>query len=122
MKPLLPILVLLAVSLPTSFSVAGDELPSTEKTSRCDIGPVTRSFGQTEWLVYSCTDGPTLVIVSAQGNPATPCYFALYPKDSGYLVVGEGNGQQAASDAAYADIKALSPAEIESLANLTRIQ
>jgi hypothetical protein len=39
---------------------------------KCTIGPITKTFGQTQWLVYGCNDDKTLVIVAAPGNPGAP--------------------------------------------------
>ena len=53
-----------------------------EDSFECNIGPVTKTYGQAQWLVYSCNDDKTLVIVSAPGNPATPFYFTFLPTDA----------------------------------------
>jgi hypothetical protein len=37
---------------------------------QCDIGPITKSFGSVPWLVYSCADGKSLVVVSTPGSQA----------------------------------------------------
>lgn len=49
----------------------------------CDIGPGTKTFGKSSWLVYSCTDNKSLVMVSAPGSPAVPFYFFL--QEGNYL-------------------------------------
>ena len=64
-----------------------------EDSFECNIGPVTKTYGQAQWLVYSCNDDKTLVIVSAPGNPATPFYFTFLPTDAGHRLFGEGTGK-----------------------------
>src|SRR5262249_34898327 len=60
----------------------GEEVNS--KLLQCDIGPIAKTYGKTQWLVYSCNDNRTVIIVSAPGNPAMPFYFAFYPQAEGY--------------------------------------
>jgi hypothetical protein len=71
-------------------------------------------------LVYSCSDGTTIVVISAQGNPASPFVFTLTRTDQGYQVDGEGNGDRAASDAAGHDLSALTSDQIAALIADTR--
>jgi hypothetical protein len=62
-----------------------------------------------------------MVIVSAQGNPASPFVFFLKPDGGGYKVAGEGNGDKTASDAAGDDISKLTPADFATLLAATKI-
>ena len=59
--------VLFGVVLNPLFAVAEDK-----DTFNCTIGPITKTYGQTQWLAYSCNDDKTVVIVSAPGSPAMP--------------------------------------------------
>jgi hypothetical protein len=95
-------------------ALAGDD------SLRCDIGPVTKTYGKTAWLVYSCADGRTLAIVAAPGNPANPFYFMFYPKEGGYGLYGEGAGRKKASDVAYDQLKTFSEKEIATLIDETK--
>src|SRR5262249_35369526 len=88
----------------------GEEVNST--LLQCDIGPIAKTFGRTQWLVYSCNDNRTVIIVAAPGNPATPFYFAFYPQAEGYRLVGEGTGRKDAPKAAFDELQALSQPEI----------
>ena len=81
----------------------------------CKIGPVEKTFGATQWLVYSCSDGKSLLFVSAANSPASPFYFSLTPE----RLFGEGTGDQGATDAAYADIRKLSEADVAALLQAT---
>lgn len=81
----------------------------------CNVGPVHRTFGGASWIVYGCDDGKSLVVASDAGNPASPFYFVLAWSDAGYGVSGEGNGNREASAAAFAELRALTRAQIEAL-------
>lgn len=83
-----------------------------DDTFKCTIGPITKTFGQTQWLVYGCNDDKTLVIVSAPGNPAAPFYFTLLPTDQGHRVFGEGPGKKEATAAAFEQLKSMSEDDI----------
>ena len=95
-------------------------LGAEQKTLECATGPVDKSYGGTNWLVYSCNDDQSIVIVSGPGNPAGPYYFMLYPKAGTYALKGEGNGSKAASAAAYHDLEKLSETEISKLITETK--
>jgi hypothetical protein len=81
----------------------------------CDVGPVTKVFGSVPWLVYSCNDASSIVLVSAPGSPAMPFYFSFSLEGSAYRIRGEGTGSKAATDAALKDLRALSATDIVSL-------
>lgn len=97
-----------------------DTMTAKPASLTCNIGPLTKTYGKTQWLVYSCDDGRTLVVVSAPGNPATPFVFALVPNKNGYRVVGEGTGRKKATAAALEDLKKLSAREIKLLIEQTK--
>jgi hypothetical protein len=87
---------------------------------KCDIGPVDKTYGKTQWLVYSCDDGRTLVIVTAPGNPALPFYFMFSPHEGGYQLSGEGTGSKATTDAAFNELQTLSERDIMTLIDQTK--
>jgi len=89
---------------------------------KCDIGPVLKTYGMTQWLVYSCNDHRSVVIVSAQGNPAIPFYFTIFPRANGYQILGEGTGRKNATVAAYDELKALTGGDIIGLIEETKRQ
>jgi len=103
------------VVLNPCFAVAEDE-----DTFECNIGPVTKTYGQAPWLVYSCNDDKTLVIVAAPGNPATPFYFTFLPADAGHRLFGEGTGKKEATAAAYEQLKSLSEDDIANVIKETK--
>src|SRR5262249_34604251 len=84
-------------------------------TLNCTVGPVTKVFGSVPWLVYSCNDATSLVLVSAPGNPAMPFYFTFSLERSAYRVRGEGTGSKATTDAVAKELRALSTTDILSL-------
>jgi hypothetical protein len=83
-----------------------------DDTFRCNIGPITKTYGQTQWLVYGCNDDKTLVIVAAPDNPGAPYYFTLLPTDAGHSLFGEGTGKKEATAAASDQLKSLSEDDI----------
>lgn len=89
---------------------------------QCETGPLHKSYGGSAWLVYSCSDDKTLVVVSDTGNPASPFYFVIYPENGQYGMSGEGNGSKDASDAAFQDLKKLTAAEIAAMLRATKGQ
>jgi hypothetical protein len=86
----------------------------------CETGPVVKTFGMTSWLVFSCDDGRSVVIVSAPGNPAMPFVFTLSPAGAGYRLSGEGTGRREATKPAFDALKTLSTAQIMALIEETR--
>src|SRR6516162_3460578 len=85
--------------------------PSSPPPLRCESGPANRTFGGTNWLVYSCDDRASMVVVAAQGNPASPFYFFLTPDGGTYRIRGEGTGDKKASDAAFDALSKMTPAD-----------
>ena len=108
----------LLIGLTSSFDNA--EATESPPSLKCETGPVTRDFGGTQWLVYSCEDRRSLVFVSQAGNPASPFYFILYPKDGRYELYGEGKGDKSASDAAGDQISRVSQQEVAALIDETK--
>lgn len=87
---------------------------------KCDIGPVTKQFGKSSWLVYSCSDGKSVLIASAPTNKAVHFHFSFVADDDGYSLHGEGQGDKHVTDAAYQELNALSEAGVAALVAETR--
>jgi len=82
---------------------------------KCKVGPIDHSFGGTEWRVYACDDGRSVLARAEDGNPAAPFYFIIAATEKGHELYGEGTGDKAASDAAYADLQKLDEPAIAQL-------
>src|ERR1700684_2584411 len=82
---------------------------------QCDIGPITKVFGTVPWLLYSCDDGKSLVVVSAPGSAGAPFYFFFSPEGRGYHLRGEGTGSKTLTDAALKELQVLSREDITGL-------
>lgn len=78
-----------------------------EESLTCDLGPLQKSFGGTDWYVYACNDNFSTVAISAPGNPATPFYFFMTIKDNELRITGEGNGDKSSSEAALQELSIL---------------
>ena len=117
---IMPFALLLASSL-TPAVAAGTPTPGKDqKPLNCDVGPVDKTYGKTSWLVYSCHDDQSLMIVSAAGSPALPFYFTFHLKDGVYQLSGEGTGNKQATDAAYGELKAFTASDIQILIQETK--
>ena len=86
---------------------------------KCEAGPLKRTFGGTEWLVYGCDERASMVVVSAPGNPAMPFYFFIRPEAGTYRIEREGSSDSEASRAAGNSLSQLTPAEVASLLTAT---
>ena len=111
-------LTALPILLLADATVAGEteKQPSLE----CKVGPISAVFGGANWLVYSCNDGKSLVVITPKDNPAAPFVFFILAGTEGYSLRGEGNGNKTASAAAFEDLKALTTEEIAALVESTR--
>lgn len=81
----------------------------------CDVGPLNKTYGNTPWLVYSCTTDKYIVLVSAPGSPAMPFVFAFHIKDGSYHLSGEGAGNKEATEAAFKELQQLAEPDITNL-------
>jgi hypothetical protein len=97
----------------------GQESDSNPPELICDIGPIVRAYGMTPWLVYSCVDQRTVVIISAPSNPANPFVFMLFPGEDGYRLHGEGTGSADMTAAAFEELETLSEEDIAALIEQT---
>jgi hypothetical protein len=86
----------------------------------CSVGPVEQTYGNTKWLVYSCEDGRSVVIVSAPGSPANPFVFRFMARSDGYVLQSKGTGERQYTAAAYGELKQLSVQEVAALVEMTR--
>jgi hypothetical protein len=118
MKPLALICALPLMTALTLLPAASEE-PKAQHL-KCEIGPINKTYGKSQWLAYSCDDSLTLVIVAAPGNPAMPFYFMFSPHEKGYQLSGEGTGQKDATDAAFNDLHGLSANDIAAVIEQTK--
>lgn len=81
---------LLSLAVFTSAADAGAQTPAGAPSMQCDVGPISKSYGGSNWLVYGCVDGQTLVFITPQGEPAFPFYFLSFPRDGERRLYGEG--------------------------------
>jgi hypothetical protein len=110
-----------AAMLMATIAIAASPAPSSP-TLKCDVGPVEKTFGNSRWLVYSCDDNRSIVLVSAPGSPAMPFVFSFIATGDSYRLSGEGTGQKKAAAAAFGEIKALSEQDIASFVGQTKAE
>ena len=113
-------MIVAALAMFAAQAPAGASAQDQETPLQCDVGPLKMTFGGNPWLVYSCSDGKTLVVVSDGDNPASPFYFVLQPRGDHYGMTGEGTGSKEASSAAFEDLKRLSADEIAAMLAATK--
>ena len=94
-------------------AVAVAAAPGT--TLSCTIGPVTKSYGGGQWLVYGCSDGKSVILVTPQGSLGFPFVFSFIYTGTSMTLHGEGTGNKQATDAAFKELKALSQADVAAL-------
>jgi hypothetical protein len=109
----------------TIAAAHGSALGADKPSQSCDVGPLTRTYGKTDWLLYSCNNqkaegNAMLVLVSAPGSPAMPFVFFYYIKDGGYRLYGEGTGDKGATRAALDELQQLTESDIADLIVQTR--
>ena len=109
-----------AIFVATTAIAAGPD--ATSPPLKCEVGPVEKTFGNSRWLVYSCDDNRSIVLVSAPGSLAMPFVFAFTAKGNRYQLSGEGTGRKEATEAAFNELKVLSEQEIASLIAQTKAQ
>lgn len=83
----------------------------------CNVGPATKTIAGSSWLVYACNDDRSVAIMAAPGSTAIPFYFMFFHSTGGYRLVGEGNGNKAATDAAYSELSTFKSEDISGLFN-----
>lgn len=108
--------LLVAAMASLAMDVGAQEAPKLN----CDVGPVTKKYGGTDWLVYSCDDKKSLAMVTAPGSPASPFYFFYAYSGNGYHLYGEGTGNKQMTDKTYEDLKRLSEDQIAALVEETK--
>ncbi len=95
---------MLFAAVALTVALGAQDAAAQPEPMACEVGPVTRTYGQSGWLVYGCSDDRTLVFVSAPGNPAMPFVFISTPDADGYRLYGEGTGAQDATGPAFDDL------------------
>jgi hypothetical protein len=114
MRLLFVMLACLALSVPVQA------LADSPPHINCNTGPLTRIYGGTRWLVYSCNDPTSLALIAAPDNPGAPFTFTFVLGSTGYDLYGKGTGSRHVTDAAYKDLSALSGDDVRALIAATK--
>ena len=102
-----------------SVTAHGEEA-APKQVLRCEFGPLPKTYGETSWLVYSCDDGQSVLIVAEPGSPAAPFMFRFRTGADGYVLQSQGRGDKEFTTAAFGDLKVMSVQDIEELISLTK--
>lgn len=109
--------ILLLLALASSGSPTAADRPELD----CHTGPVTKTYGNTDWLVYSCSDNRSIVVVAKPDSSAFEFYFILVPGTDDVELYGEGVGDKAATEPAFQDLKLLSPKDVAAVVAETKV-
>lgn len=102
------LMVAIAVCLPLSAGAQTEPMD-------CRVGPVIKTFGGSKWVVHSCSDGRTVLLMAMEDSPAHPSVIKIAPSTKGYTVDGRGKGDRQATNAAVDELGALSVADIQAM-------
>jgi hypothetical protein len=108
-----------ALILPLLLAATQAFAADVKPPESCATGPIIKTYGGSNWLVASCSDGKSLVFVAQEGNAAAPFEFDLTYTGDGYDLTGKGSGDRKATDAAYAELQKLTGASVRALVQET---
>ena len=106
---------LLTVALAFSPVVSGQVSDQTAAPVRCMIGPLTKTIGGNAWLVYACSDGKSLAVVSTANVAPTWFYYIVVPEGDGYAVRGESSGDKSVTKPVFEELSAMSADAVAAL-------
>jgi hypothetical protein len=115
MSMLLPFLMM--ISSPVLLPGGED---GVDKELSCEIGPVDREYGGSAFSIYSCDDDKSVVAVAKPKSRAFPFYFIVSPYGDQVRLYGEGDGNEDATHAAFADLNRFRPADVAALVAATK--
>lgn len=107
--------VLAALSSVVLSCASATGFASGRSALACDVGPVSKRYGGSEWRVYSCDDSKSVVVVAASGNPAAPFFSVLSPDSAGINLYGGGEGGNAATKPAFDALEILKASDLATL-------
>ena len=114
---MIAIVISLLMALGSSDPVATSDRPQLD----CHVGPITKIYGKTDWLVYSCSDNRSIVVVAKPDNPAFEFYFILVPESDTVKLYGEGVGDKAATEPAFQELKLLTVSDVAAVVAETKV-
>lgn len=89
---------------------------ASDPVNVCEIGPLIKQYGGTEWYVYSCSDERSLVVVASPANPAAKPFAFIVSEEKGVQQLNGGGERKGTVEATYNELKALKSAQIATLA------
>ena len=94
--------------------------PPSSPSLKCDIGPISRTFGGAEWIVYSCDDHASMVVLPKGANPPLQFHFFLSPDAGAYKIVSQGDGDRKVIDPAKDELSKFTSADFAALLAATK--
>lgn len=86
----------------------------------CDVGPLKKAYGGSEWGIYSCADSRTVILYSVAGSPTAPFYFMFFRDEKGLHLYGEGSGDKQATSRAAEELAKFSAEDVDALVGETK--
>ena len=102
-------------------AVAHGKQSAPPQPMACGNGPVERTYGETQWLVFGCDDRRGVVIVSAPGRPAASFGFRFLARGDSYVLQGQGTGNSDYTKLAYGELRKMGIEDITGLVRLTQL-
>jgi hypothetical protein len=113
------VIALMAAHIPAALAQTS-KLTATATLTNCGVGPITKVWGEVPWLVYSCDNERSIVIIAAPGSPAEPWVFTLDRGKNGIHLDGDGASGKQGTAATYAELSKFSQHDFEKLIEETK--
>ena len=94
--------------------------PGQNYTLRCDVGPIERSFAGHKSRVYSCSDGESLIIQSADTSSGTEFTYSILVQGGRPSVGGNGSGDGEIVAGVYQELRRMTPRQVAALVAATK--
>lgn len=107
--------LLLTAAAAFSTVASGQASEPSAAPVRCMTGPSTKTIGGNAWLVYACSDGKSLAVVSTPSIAPNWFYYIVAPSGDGYAVSGEASGDKSVTRPVFEELSAMSPDAVAAL-------
>lgn len=110
---------LTAAVVATSVPAIAQEDPEPVRLT-CDVGPLYRFFGGNSWIVYSCSDQASMIVMAPPETAAGNSYLVLKADVAGYEIFAESDGDREITEAARKELSEMTMGELAGLLADTR--
>ena len=110
---------LMAATIALSAPAMAQDAPEPVRLI-CETGPLYRFFGGHSWIVYSCNDQASMIVMAPPETPAGNSYLVLKADVAGYEIFAEADGEREITDAAREELAEMSMGQLARLLADTR--